>query len=551
MKTGRLFVFLTGSLIGAALFLLTYGTGVLIVTNDGWISRITDVDIHQHYLGWCHFRNSPWSFPLGLFDSLSYPYKMSILWTDSIPLLAIIFKLFRGILPETFQYFGIYGLISQMLTGGTAALFIKEITGNATVSCLSVPFFAMSFPMLQRMFYHTSLTAHYLIFIPLLFFIYDEGWSIKKKCVLWGGYFFTAVMIHPYLWFMGGVIAVFSFIYGTVKSRDPLPLVVTGLVSGVVTAVALFITGAFYGDVNLSYKAGGYEANLNTFINPLKMGRFLPELPLFSPGQYEGFGYLGAGGILLLISGICCFIVSSGKSEAKEKGKGKVLFLMGTVFFILAVIPDISVNTKLIFNVGMPGVLQEFFGIFRSGGRFIWPVLYLLYALSLFLICRYIPLKEPVLRKVLPLLVVMVSLVLQIYDMGDEILSRRERFSEMKKGWHSDLENEALLKEEDKYKHIFFVTNDSFRMERSAYFAAKKGLTVNRFYFARDIDPYLDEELEKYYKLCSTGQAPSDTIFVFDDDTVGLWMNTTDLHFYDLTGTIVGLADEIDWEEYK
>ena len=92
-------IFLLGFITGAFLFILTYGVSVLDVTNDGWIFRVSDVDIHQHYIGWCHFRVSPWTFPLGLMDSLSYPYSMSILWTDSIPLLAIVFKVFRDFLP--------------------------------------------------------------------------------------------------------------------------------------------------------------------------------------------------------------------------------------------------------------------------------------------------------------------------------------------------------------------------------------------------------------------------------------------------------------------
>ena len=193
-------IFLVGVITGALLFIVTYGFSVLDVTNDGWIFRVSDVDIHQHYIGWCHFRKAPWTFPPGLMDSLSYPVKMSVLWTDSIPLFAIVFKLFRDFLPETFQYFGIYGLISYSLTGGTAALLIYRLCGSRTAAVLMVPFFSGSFFMIQRMFYHTSLTAHYLIIIPMLFYLYDcREWSVKKKCVVWGLYFFTAVMIHPYL----------------------------------------------------------------------------------------------------------------------------------------------------------------------------------------------------------------------------------------------------------------------------------------------------------------------------------------------------------------
>ena len=295
---GEGFVFFVGLLIGALLFLLTYGYRVLDFTYEAWIFRIKDVDIHQHYIGWCHFRRSPWTFPLGLMDSLSYPYKMSVLWTDSIPLFAIFFKCFRDFLPETFQYFGLYGLLSFTLTAGAAALLIKKITGNTAAALLSVPFFCESFPMLQRMFYHTSLTAHYLLIIPILFKLYGcQEWTVKKKCISWGLYFFFTVMMHPYLWAMGAVVAAFIFTEEAFHTRDIRPMAAVGAVSGILTFLALYIMGAFYGRVEAAYDLGGFEANLNTFINPLGMGSILPSLPLQNVNQSEGISYLAMVGL--------------------------------------------------------------------------------------------------------------------------------------------------------------------------------------------------------------------------------------------------------------
>ncbi len=68
-------------------------------------------DPSQHYLGWEFYRRSDWFFPLGLTDQLAYPLKTSVIYTDSIPLFAVFFKLFRHILPAQFQYFGIWGVV--------------------------------------------------------------------------------------------------------------------------------------------------------------------------------------------------------------------------------------------------------------------------------------------------------------------------------------------------------------------------------------------------------------------------------------------------------
>ncbi|MBO5551261.1 MAG: hypothetical protein J5966_04820, partial [Lachnospiraceae bacterium] len=168
----RRFIFLYGLFAGALMFIAVYGFKVINPMYDAWIFATSDPDIKQHYLGWCHFRTSPWSFPIGLIDSLSYPFPQSCLWTDSIPLFAIFFKLFRGILPEIFQYLGLYGLISMALMGGFSALLVERVTrgtsGERILPFLGVFPFILSAPVLQRMFYHTSLSAHFFIIIALL-----------------------------------------------------------------------------------------------------------------------------------------------------------------------------------------------------------------------------------------------------------------------------------------------------------------------------------------------------------------------------------------------
>ncbi len=536
--------------MGILLFIATYGIKVLDLTYDGWINMVQDPDIHQHYLGWCHFRKSPWSFPPGLIYSLSYPFRVSVLWTDSIPLFAFIFKCLDPVLPETFQYFGLYGLLSFALTGGTSALLIYRLTSRKDAALMAVPFFTESFPMLQRMFYHTSLTAHYLILIPLLFWLYDSRkWSLRKKCLLWGGYFLVAVLIHPYLWLMGGIIAVFTFIEEIVLTKDPRPALLTGLVSACLTLGALYLTGAFYGEVRASYKPGGFESNLNTFINPLKYSRILPPLPLFSPNQYEGFAYLGIGGIILFAIALALLLLNvKGRRSILCNRRGLLFTIMAGVFLLMSVITDISLNTRLIFRVSLPSVLENFFGIFRSTGRFIWPVMILILMFTFRML--FTPEKgEGPVKRILPDLLVLILLAAQIFEMSSVLQTKYERFNREPKEWHSDLENEALTSQLPNYRHIVLVTNDQYITDRTAYFAYRNGLTLNRFYFARNMDDRIEEKLNEYHTQCTEGEPPLDVIFVFDEGSFEEWKKDTTLHFYDLTGTIVGLAGELDHPE--
>ena len=83
-KKELLFLMLTGCMIGILCFALVYGFKIVDVTYNGWLFN-GDMDLRQHYVGFCHFRTSPWRFPVGIIDTLSKPYSMSVVYTDSIP----------------------------------------------------------------------------------------------------------------------------------------------------------------------------------------------------------------------------------------------------------------------------------------------------------------------------------------------------------------------------------------------------------------------------------------------------------------------------------
>ena len=104
--------------IGVLIFILIYGISTLDVTYDDWIfNGYVEKDIELHYAGWLAFRNSQWSWPLGLIKNLQYPYGIVVSYTDSIPIVSIIMKLVSNILPQTFQFFGWYILICFVLQG--------------------------------------------------------------------------------------------------------------------------------------------------------------------------------------------------------------------------------------------------------------------------------------------------------------------------------------------------------------------------------------------------------------------------------------------------
>lgn len=120
----------------AAAFLVfcsIYGIHVLNPTYTDWL--MSGGDLTQHYLGWKAYRNSSWHFPIGMTDTLAYPYLTSVIFTDSIPLFAVFFKILSPILPAEFQYFGFYGLLCFILQAVLAVRIIRNFTPPRTQAC--------------------------------------------------------------------------------------------------------------------------------------------------------------------------------------------------------------------------------------------------------------------------------------------------------------------------------------------------------------------------------------------------------------------------------
>ncbi|MCD7779427.1 MAG: DUF6311 domain-containing protein [Candidatus Gastranaerophilales bacterium] len=137
-----LYSIISALFIGGLIFIMIFGIKIVNPLNDNWIlnpTLLTDDftkgfhtrDLGQSYIGWQFYSKAPWTFPLGLYDDLSYPVKTSILNTDSIPIFAVIFKFLLNILPQsvkpaTFQYHGLWILICFMMQSCLGILISRK-----------------------------------------------------------------------------------------------------------------------------------------------------------------------------------------------------------------------------------------------------------------------------------------------------------------------------------------------------------------------------------------------------------------------------------------
>lgn len=583
-------VFLLGFVFGMILFCIVYGIRILNPCYDGWL--FMDRDITQHYMGWLYYRASDWHFPVGLIDGLSSPYKVSIIYSDSIPLFAVFFKLISAILPETFQYFALYGILSFGLMGGFAAMLINGLTGRSLPAVAFSAVFVLSPYVLHRMYMHTALGGQWVILAAFYLWIGGRGEGEVcglgradfdgagagfvarkleiKNLLLWTGLLFVTSGIHLYLVAMVYIICFGAMLeqfitYRKEKIKGLLFPVLTLFLSAAVVFFNLYILGAFYGGV--SSGAGGFgefEAPLTTFFdagNPEFSCRIFPNLPE-GYYQFEGYGYLGAGVILLTVIWLIDFIV---KKRFKEISLRDRLFLIMSVgFFVWAAIPNITIQENLgkeesvrtVLSLHFPESVNNLLSILRCNGRFVWPVCYLLMLYSIVNILRKIPknweeisaekVKDKLVKRGV-LFVALTAFLLQLLDVSSAIytIHTSQYFGQEFTAWYAR-EGECwdlILKDRP---HVVYMQTDMERGTRLGYAIARKALAangdVNTFYLARDLNEDVQVTIDEYRAELEAGNAREDVIYIFPADEVV--PQKYNLSIYIINGAQVGILKD-------
>lgn len=524
--TERIQVFVLSALLGAFLFILIYGPYVLNPFYDDWIFMTGERDLAQHYLGFCLYRSSPWQFPIGLVTTASYPHDMSVIYTDAIPLFAFLGKMLDPVLPPVFQYLGIYGFLSMSLMGGTGALIIYEYTKEKSTAFVSSAFYILSWAVLYRMFYHTSLTSQWLILLALyLWMRIKPGEHTLRNVFIYVCFSGAAILIHPYIWAMCGGIIAMSLLEYVVKTKDIKRFLLYGLAFCSVGAICLFTFGAFAVGKGASLGAGSYEANLNTFINSMGYA-LLPGLPV-ALLQYEGFCYLGAGMLLLIL--MCAVLITVKRIRPHMDLHRWLVLITGLCFLVFSIIPEISWGENVLIDLDLGRYLGTFVGIFRSNGRFIWPLYYLFMTCAIVFVCRHI-------KKRTALIILTVCILFQIADMIPFMREKHQLFSVKDYEYTGILDDNAPLDEvTGRYDHIVMDIKDGEVDQYLSYYAYLHGMTTNDFYYARPIESKVQNTLESLRNDMENGKYDDSLLFLLGEDKLPLY-EKYDLHFYEIKG---------------
>jgi hypothetical protein len=369
--------------LAAPLFLFSwfYSLSILDPTNVRWLKE--NEDPFQAFLGWTAFRFSDWQWPLGMSRLVAYPNGMPLIATDSNPLVSIPLKLLSPLLPYPFQFEGCWLLISVFLSYALAFRLLRDLSGHPIGSALGAALVAVA-PIFPFRWLHNSLSSQWLILAALSIFLRPrpDGATVAK----YAGLHALVIALHPYYVPMVAPIAGMDLARrsvhrrregkGWLRSLAPLVLgsaaiIIAGLIAAWVTGIlALTHVGADLGLFSMDPLA---------WFNPMGTSSFLPSWKT-GWGQYEGYQYLGLGGFLLLLAGAASLALRRGE-DAKRLGRAALWLTPAfLVWYVMAISPTVTAfgHVVLSLNTDNLPLVGQMLAIFRSSGRFGWPITYFL-----------------------------------------------------------------------------------------------------------------------------------------------------------------------------
>lgn len=322
-------------IIGTVAFVVFTGGKIIVPTYRDWLMV---GDAAENFTGWQFFRHTPiFQWPVGANPNLGLGYSNSIFYTDSIPLPAIVFKFLNPLLPQTFQYFGMWIWLCFVLQAVFGWKLLSNFITHRVQLAVGCLFFAMSSVFLYRLIHdgygHIGLASQWLILAGLHLY-FNQTFQIRKWAVLTC----VSTLIHPYILMMVIAIWVAAMIkhlrVGSMTFRSVLRHFAS---VGSLCFLALWASGFFMVWINhtdmdswnyvfrwqpLSLIDSGTDSSIG-------WSRLLPDREQFT-GDTEGFSYLGSGIIMLALTLFYFGIADVFKTPCRLSTRLLVVVLLST-----------------------------------------------------------------------------------------------------------------------------------------------------------------------------------------------------------------------------
>ena len=361
-------------LLPVALFLAFFHASILDVGNPGWLIRGSDNG--ENALGAHAYWHDPGAGASLKTTLLNAPEGVPILYTDSNPLMTLAAKPLAALLPADAQFVGPFILLSLILQTFFAWLLLRRHAPGPVALWAGVVLLAFP-PTLGNRFIHVNLMAHWTILAALALFLDVDR---SRRLTWWLPLIAVTALIHSYLLVMVGAVWASSMLVRVVEGPHRARPAILGqgiVVLGVVAALAWWL--GVGGQVPAG-NFGAFSMPLDALWNP-GIHTFSNLLPAHedSPGRgFEGFQYLGAGGLLLVAAAIVIALYRParvGERDARSRLRGLAPALV--VLTILAIL-----------HMPLSPAMLALLDPVRASGRLFWPVGYVLIFMAVLAVYR-------------------------------------------------------------------------------------------------------------------------------------------------------------------
>jgi hypothetical protein len=564
-------------LVGTAVFIYVTGGAIINPTNRDWLMF---GDAAQHYLGWEFFRHTPLlQWPIGANYPLGMELSSSIVFTDSIPIAAYIAKLFNPILPATFQYLGIWVWLCFVLQAFFAQRFLKFFLSNKAHVYLGACFVVLSPPLIYRLVHagygHIALASHWLIVASFCLYLRpgrnDLRWSLLiALCWLIQAYF--APMVAA-IWIAslvkrlfidgerfsllksGGFVVITSFIFmwasgyfmiGSNFNPDgwnyvfrwqPLSLVDSGTEGSTGWSRLVLDRDQMVGEGEAFSFLGVGVIFLMTFsfariTLQCRRRKLLVALTTITAITFLLISYLlsippsrvvSMSALLVIVSFLCVIMLNLSRLSNSSRTYVPLIIAV-CMLAVYSMTNRVGFAQQTLFEYPLFPPLRQFTETFRTHGRSIWPLYYLVLFTAIVVFAKTSSKKYTG-------LLLLALFCFQVIDSSSAVSLARHRFDSPQ--WVSPMKDPRWEMFAKKYKHLVVVPplNDD-QEERWIVideFANRYRMGTNSGSFSRfDQNVYTKSNQDRVAELIS-GKPNKDTLYMVDDLSVWETINQGEL----------------------
>jgi hypothetical protein len=508
------------------------GAETLNPAHIGWIAE----DNSTAYVAQVAFINDKWHIPLASNPNYGMDLATTLTNTGPSPLLAILQKLLA--VDAHKQLFGIWILINFVLQGLAASAISRSLKlSNLASTFLVVASFTPFF--LFRAEIHYWLISHFLLLVGMNFTIRricNKEFAVCRRMTI---LCLISYLINPYLCAMVFLINFYLAVVIYFEDYNSRKTLIQSFVPALVTLLMYGLVDGLNQNVSISESLrlllggayGQFNFNLLGFINPhsgfidkdtlsvadsnLVANWSISDIGLGStPGSYEGYLYLGAGTLFLMI---ITFVNLFYRRLDTLKFIKQTIWLKTLIIFLIG-ISLYSVTHRITFGKWeihlVPEKIDYYLSwglsLFRSSGRFMWLTGYVIIIFSVWAIDRYAR------RRMLYLII---ALVLQTTDLASPLIEKSKSFQEL------NLRKENIF-DYSKFKDVSLPTtsiqrillypnaNGTIGYERVALWAIELGVPSNAFETAKINHLRLKKQNDNLYRTICEQSFVRGTIYI-------------------------------------